>query len=174
MRFEYRLQGNGDMSRDDMEIAQEGDTREAGLERGWLKGLLGYHLRMAHLALYRDFAFHMSPFDLTQKQLAALELIATNPGASQVDIANALSMDRATMMGMVKRMLSRGLIERRASTVDRRRQEIRLTAQGEATLKQVHVIIDQHEADFSSVLSPQEREDLIGLLCRLYEKRQAL
>ena len=153
------------------QTSDDNEERDIGLVRGWLKGLLGYHLRMAHLALYRDFAAHMAPFDLTQKQLAALELIATNPGASQVDIANALSMDRATMMGMVKRMLSRGLIERRASTIDRRRQEIRLTAHGEATLAEVHGIIDEHEANFTSVLSSQEREDLIGLLCRLYEKR---
>jgi DNA-binding MarR family transcriptional regulator len=174
MRFDERLQGNDQMSKDDIEIAADDETLDTGLERGWLKGLLGYHLRMAHLALYRDFATHMAPFDLTQKQLAALELIATNPGASQVDIANALSMDRATMMGMAKRMLSRGLIERRISAVDRRRQEIRLTAQGEETLQHVHGIIDSHEAAFSSVLSPKEREELISLLCRLYEKRPTL
>ncbi|WP_137128951.1 MarR family transcriptional regulator [Rhizobium sp. FY34] len=162
------------MGLDDIEDGTADAAKETGLERGWLKGLLGYHLRMAHLALYRDFAAKMASFDLTQKQLAALELIATNPGASQGDIANALSMDRATMMGMVKRLLSRGLIERRSSTVDRRRQEIRLTAQGEETMKAAHIIIDRHEAEFSSVLTAPEREALIGLLCRLYEKRPPL
>ncbi|MBT9372227.1 MarR family transcriptional regulator [Rhizobium sp. CSW-27] len=148
------------------DAASQGD----GLERTWLKKLVGYHLRMAHLALYRDFVAAVGDFELTQKQLAALELIATNPGASQVEIANALSMDRATMMGMVKRLLGRGLIERRASEIDRRRQEIRLSAMGEKTLAEVHGIIDRHEERFLSVISQDEREDLIRLLRRLYER----
>lgn len=141
------------------------------LDRNWLQQLVGYHLRMAHLALYRDFAAAVTDYDLTQKQLAALELIATNPGASQVDIANALSMDSATMMSMVKRLLSRGLIERRASKIDRRRHEIRLSAQGAATLDSVHSIIDRHEDSFLDVLSADERAQLITLLRRLYERR---
>ncbi|MCO5733194.1 MarR family winged helix-turn-helix transcriptional regulator [Rhizobium sp. SSA_523] len=150
----------------------EGEVVETGeeLEQSWLKGLLGYHLRMAHLALYRDFAAHMAAFDLTQKQLAALELIATNPGASQVDIANALSMDRATMMGVVKRLMARGLVERRPSAVDRRRHEMRLSEAGSTMLAEVHGIIDQHEDAFSSVLSQGERRELIRLLRRLYER----
>lgn len=141
-----------------------------GLERRWLTGLVGYHLRMAHLALYRDFAANMAEFDLTQKQLAALELIATNPGASQVDIAQALSMDRATMMGMVKRLMARAFIERRPSSIDRRRHEMRLTALGQEVLGRVHGIIDRHEKDFCSVLSEDERLELIRMLRRLYER----
>ncbi|MCY1666586.1 MarR family winged helix-turn-helix transcriptional regulator [Rhizobium sp. SL86] len=147
-----------------------GSGENGGLERRWLTGLVGYHLRMAHLALYRDFAAHMAEFDLTQKQLAALELIATNPGASQVDIANALSMDRATMMGMVKRLMARGFIERRSSAIDRRRHEMRLSPLGQDVLGRVHGIIDQHEKDFCSVLSEEERLDLIRMLRRLYER----
>lgn len=146
-----------------------GDEKE-GLERRWLTGLVGYHLRMAHLALYRDFAANMAEFDLTQKQLAALELIASNPGASQVDIANALSMDRATMMGMVKRLMARGFIERRSSAIDRRRHEMRLSALGQQVLGRVHGIIDRHEKDFCSVLSEAERLELIRMLRRLYER----
>jgi DNA-binding MarR family transcriptional regulator len=154
-----------------MTADRKDDAMAEELERNWLQQLVGYHLRMAHLALYRDFAAAVADYDLTQKQLAALELIATNPGASQVDIANALSMDRATMMSMVKRLLSRGLIERRSSEIDRRRQEIRLSPQGVATLERVHGIIDRHEDSFLSVLSGEERGQLITLLRRLYERR---
>ncbi|WP_165223631.1 MarR family winged helix-turn-helix transcriptional regulator [Affinirhizobium pseudoryzae] len=157
--------GNGATGHD-----ASGSDENEGLERRWLTGLVGYHLRMAHLALYRDFAANMTEFDLTQKQLAALELIATNPGASQVDIANALSMDRATMMGMVKRLMARGFIERRSSAVDRRRHEMRLSTSGQEVLGRVHGIIDRHEKDFCSVLSEDERRDLIRMLRRLYER----
>jgi hypothetical protein len=40
-----------------------------------------------------------------------------------------------------------------------------------ATLERVHGIIDRHEDSFLSVLSGEERGQLITLLRRLYERR---
>ena len=50
---------------------------------------------MAHVAVYRDFAETMAALALTQKQLAVMELVAGNPGASPIDLANTLGTDRA-------------------------------------------------------------------------------
>lgn len=141
------------------------------LDSNWLKGLVGYNLRMAHVALHRDFAMNMGAFDLTQKQLATLELIAANPGASQGDVAQVLSMDRATMMGVIKRLMAKNLIERKASQTDRRRHEIRLTDHGRHVLSEVHQIIEQHEKEFCSVLSEAECASLVDMLTRLYKRR---
>lgn len=84
-----------------------------GLDVGRLGDLMGFHLRMAHVAVYRDFAETMEELALTQKQLAVMELVAGNPGASQIDLANTLGTDRATMMALVNRLAARDLIERR-------------------------------------------------------------
>lgn len=152
------------------DLKDEAAPHTGQLDRGWLDQLVGYHLRMAHVALHRDFALTMASFDLTQKQLAAIELIATNPGASQVDIAQSLSMDRATMMGVVKRLQAKGLVERRNSTADRRRQEIRLTPHGTEVLHRVHAVIEEHERNFCSVLDANEQKTLIDMLKRLYRR----
>src|SRR5215216_6080699 len=63
-----------------------------------LDTLLGYRLRRAQGAMHRDFMAALADLGLTQKQAATMWLVNANPGASQVSIAAALGMDRATMM----------------------------------------------------------------------------
>ena len=88
-----------------------------------LDGLLGYRLRRAQGAMHRDFMAAVASLDLTQKQAATLWLIHSNAGVAQVSVAAALGMDRATMMAIVDRLEERGLVIRKRSSTDRRRQE---------------------------------------------------
>lgn len=146
----------------------DGVGGETGLRRGRLDGLLGFHLRMAHVAVYRDFAAAMEKLGFTQKQLAVLELVAANPGTSQIDLAAALETDRATMLGLVERLEERGLVVRQPSETDRRRQELRLTPLGETQLAEGRAAVDAHEARLLERFSKAEAEALIDLLKRLY------
>src|ERR1041384_3832410 len=75
-----------------------------------LDSLLGYLLRRAQGAMHRDFMAAIAEFALTQKQVATLWLIHANPGVSQVEVAAALGMDRATMMSVTDRLQARGLL----------------------------------------------------------------
>ena len=100
---------------------QDGGAGGARLELGRLDALLGFHLRMATAALYREFARAMEGTALTQKLFAVLELIDANPEVSQVDISATLDTDRATIMALVDRLEARGLVERQKSERDRRR-----------------------------------------------------
>ena len=139
-----------------------------GLDVGRLGHLLGFHLRMAHVAVYRDFAETMAELGLTQKQLAVMELLEGNPGSSQIDLANTLGTDRATMMALVNRLASRDLIERQPSVADRRRQELHLTKAGTAILAQARKLIDQHEQRFTALFGREEMDALLLALKRIY------
>ena len=138
------------------------------LARGRLDGLLGFHLRMASAAMARDFAAAMVGLGLTQKQCAVLELIDANPRVSQIDMAAALGMDRATMMALVDRLEDRGLITRRPSARDRRRQELSLTPGGRDLLRDARDRIAVHERTFADRLGAAKVERLIGLLREVY------
>ena len=140
-----------------------------GLNVGRLGDLLGFHLRMAHVAIYRDFAETMAELALTQKQLAVMELTAGNPGASQIDLANTLGTDRATMMALVNRLAARDFIERHPSAADRRRQELHLTKAGQAMLTRARKLIDTHERRFIDLFSPDELDGLLAALKRIYK-----
>lgn len=157
---------NGIMStKDDFESEH---APAPALDVGRLGDLLGFHLRMAHVAIYRDFAETMEELALTQKQLAVMELISGNPGASQIDLANTLGTDRATMMALVNRLAARDLIERRPSSADRRRQELHLTKAGSAVLTRARKLIDKHEQRFIALFSRDEMDALLAALKRIY------
>ena len=60
-------------------LEQNGRPDGERLDLGRLDSLVGFHLRMATAALYRDFAQAMEGTGLTQKLFAVLELIEANP-----------------------------------------------------------------------------------------------
>ena len=132
-----------------------------------LSGLLGFQLRMAQAAVYRDFAAAMGELGLTQRQIAVLEIVGAAPGVSQVDIAAELSTDRATMMAIVDRLQDRKLVVRQRSNEDRRRQELHLTPGGADILHRTREVIAQHEKRLTDRFSPDELAALFDALRRL-------
>ncbi len=151
-----------------IEVPEPEVTSKSTLSLGKLPELLGFHLRMAHIAVYRDFMDAMSELDLTQKQSATIQLIAANAGVSQVDLANTLGTDRATMMAVVDRLEERGFITRRRSRADRRRQELLLTKEGQVILRRLRKIQDEHEKRFTSRFTKQELDALFDALDRIH------
>lgn len=129
-----------------------------------LDGLLGYCLRRAQGAMHRDFMAAVSELELTQKQTATLWLISANAGVSQVSVAAALDMDRATMMSITDRLEERGLVIRKRSSVDRRKQELYLTPAGISRLRKVKTRIAEHEARVKALFKPAELAALLESL----------
>jgi DNA-binding MarR family transcriptional regulator len=129
-----------------------------------LDSLLGYHLRRAQGAMHRHYVAVVAELNLTQKQTATLWLISANPGVSQVSVAGALGMDRATMMQVTDRLEERDLLVRKRSSVDRRRQELYLTPAGNKLLKKVKTRIDEHEERFKALFTRAELESLVAAL----------
>jgi DNA-binding MarR family transcriptional regulator len=129
-----------------------------------LDSLLGYHLRRAQGAMHRHYVGVVADLNLTQKQTATLWLISANPGVSQVSVAGALGMDRATMMQVTDRLEDRELLIRKRSSVDRRRQELYLTPAGTRLLKKVKARIAEHEEKFKSLFTRTELDSLVAAL----------
>lgn len=134
-----------------------------------LDGLLGYRLRRAQGAMHRDFMAAVASLDLTQKQAATLWLINGNPGVAQVAVAAALGMDRATTMAIVDRLEDRGLVIRKRSNTDRRRQELYLTPAGQNALRKAKARISKHEERFRSLFTAAQLESLLAALQKLQE-----
>ncbi|MDB5439261.1 MAG: MarR family transcriptional regulator [Caulobacteraceae bacterium] len=144
--------------------ANDGPLDQSGLDR-----LIGFHLRMAQVAVWREFCVTLEPLDLTQKQLAVLTLVRDNPGASQIDMAQVIATDRATMMALIDRLQERGLVERRPSSQDRRRQEIHLTQTGVEMTHRAEKLIDAHEHKVLSKFTAGEQALLLEMLSRFYK-----
>ena len=131
-------------------------SEKPALRHNKLDDNTGYQLRTAYVAVRRHFEAAMAKLDLTQKQTGVLWLIEANPAVSQIALANELGMDRASMMAIVDRLEERGLIIRKRSTEDGRRQELYTTAKGRKVLTQAKAAIHDHEKWISSKFNKSE------------------
>lgn len=72
-------------------------------------------------------------------------LVLCNPGVAQGAIGAALGMDRATMMVIVDRLETRGLLQRVRSRKDARQRELVATPEGQRLMKKVQSRTVSHE-----------------------------
>jgi len=136
---------------------------------GELDAILGFHIRLAHGAVYRHFTDTFSDLDLTQKQVSVLWLIDDHPEIAQADIGRRLQIDRATIMGIINRLQKRGYVERGDSTLDKRRQTLHLTPAGHEALVGARECILTHERWLKDRFTAKEVKTLIALLGRIHE-----
>lgn len=130
---------------------------------------MGFHIRLAHGAVYRHFTETFAGLDLTQKQVSTLWLLHDQPGLSQIELGRNLRMDRATTMTIVNRLQQRGLLRREQSASDRRKQAIHVTEAGKAALEQAKRHVAQHEAWLTARFTSDEIKKLVEMLARIHE-----
>jgi DNA-binding MarR family transcriptional regulator len=131
---------------------------------GILPGLLGYRLRLAQQTVFRDFA--KSVAELSPGRVGILLLIDANAGVTQSGLAQAVGLDRSTMVGLVDKLEERALIERRRGE-DRRTNGLWLTRSGRALVVHLKRRIALHERRVAAKLTAAERSELIALLEKL-------
>lgn len=134
------------------------------LDAGALHGLLGYRLRLAQQAVFRDFAASVQ--GLSPGRVGLLVFIDANPGVAQSRLAEAVERDRSTMVGVLDQLEARGLIERRRGA-DRRTNGLWLTRAGRTLLARALRAIARHEQRIAARLSAAERRQLLALLAKI-------
>jgi DNA-binding MarR family transcriptional regulator len=136
---------------------------------GEIRNIVGFHIRLAHGAVYRHFTETFEDVDLTQKQVSVLWLIDDHPGIAQTDLAQRMRMDRATTMAIVNRLQARGYLVRGKSLDDGRKQTLNLTDDGRLALKNAKIAIQEHESWLKSRFTDKEVGLLIEMLSRIHE-----
>lgn len=105
-------------------------VQDEGINYGVFHNSLGYLLRRAQLRMFQQYQQTFADTGIKPTQFGVLELIAENPGLSQSAIAQALSIQRTNMVGLLDALQKRELIERRPSPQDRRTHALYLTDAG--------------------------------------------
>jgi DNA-binding MarR family transcriptional regulator len=148
----------------------DGSDGRAPLSLGLLPALLGYHLRRAQSAVFDDFSATVAPReDITPGLFGMLQVIAANPGLSQSRLANAMGVDRSTIVTVIDALEARGLVARERSPRDMRTHALRVTAKGRPALRRMEELVLRHEEAVARGLTPDERRTLMSLLVRLYD-----
>ncbi len=136
---------------------------------GEIRNIVGFHIRLAHGAVYRHFTETFTDLDLTQKQVSVLWLVDDHPDIAQTDLAHRMRMDRATTMAIINRLEARGLLIRGKSETDGRKQTLNLTDAGQEMLRVAKQAIIEHENWLKSRFTDKEVTKLIELLTRIHE-----
>jgi DNA-binding MarR family transcriptional regulator len=142
------------------------------IEHGVLTGLVGFHLRQAQIAVFRDFAATMGALEVTPGLFAVLVLIECNPGLKQSELAKAVHLDRSSVVSVVDNLEQRGLVERRAVANDRRFNALCLTDGGATLLKKLKRRVATHEKRLGRDLDAGERATLVALLKRIFPEQR--
>lgn len=134
----------------------------AGVAFGVLGDLIGYAIRRAQIAIYKDFDARIA--DLTLPMFAALVLIEANPGLNQSRLGQIMGVNRATAMALIDRLADLKLVARTASVTDRRANVLKLTARGQRRRLQAIDEVRAHDAHVARGLTKAELANLRHLL----------
>jgi DNA-binding MarR family transcriptional regulator len=124
-------------------------------------------LRRAQVAAFQNFAEVVGASELTPGQFGVLVVIDANPGLSQTRLGSALGIDRSTVVAVIDRLESRGLVVRRPSPHDRRSHALHLSEEGAGVLKRITERVLAHEQMIAAKLTEAELATLIELLDRV-------
>jgi MarR family transcriptional regulator for hemolysin len=120
---------------------------------------------------------------LATELTAALEDVSVTPRAycvlntamqgeyTQTALAQAIGLDKTTMVVTIDALERAGLVERRTSSTDRRARVIAVTEAGRAKVAEGEEIVERIQDDVLSTLSPERRTAFVDALRQLAAER---
>jgi DNA-binding MarR family transcriptional regulator len=106
-------------------------------------------------------------FELTPVQYAALAAIDAYPGIDQASLASSIGFDRSTIGGVLDRMEVKRLVERQATSRDRRVKIVHLTAEGRSILDELSEASARAQRRILEPLAPQRRAAFMAMLSEI-------
>ena len=115
--------------------------------------------------------FHaeMKDGDLTPRQYAVLVTVAGNEGLSQTGLVERTGIDRSTLADIVRRMLKKGLLQRRRTKEDARAYAVKLTEDGRKILKSAEPLSKRVDDRILEALPSKQREQFLEDLAVIVE-----
>lgn len=104
------------------------------------------------------FQGELSDGGLTPRQYAVLVTVSLNEGLSQTGLVERTGIDRSTLADIIRRMIKKGLLQRRRTKEDARAYAVRLTEEGNRVLRAADPLARKVDDRLLSVLSATERE----------------
>lgn len=123
----------------------------------FLLSQIGYHSAAR-------FADRLRPLGVQPRQFGLLSQLAVADGRTQQQLADAMSVHRNIMVGLVDDLEHRGLVQRGLYSGDRRAHAICLTAAGRELVPRAQQALDGLETELTAGLDAADRRQLISLL----------
>ncbi len=115
-------------------LTQDPLTDEAYRMLSERPGFLIRRLHQIHVAMFME---ECAEFNITPVQYSVLTALVERPDLDQAALGAQIGIDRTTTAGVLARLAERGLIQRRASPVDKRMKLAAITAEGKKLLRRM-------------------------------------
>jgi DNA-binding MarR family transcriptional regulator len=102
--------------------------------------------------------------DLTPRQFAVLVCVAQNPDVSQTGLVEQTGVDRSTLADVVRRLVKKGLLQRKRTREDARMYAVRLTTKGQNALNSVKPLATKVDQRILAALRADQRGGFIDAL----------
>src|SRR6266851_4696634 len=126
----------------------------------FLLARVGYAIKLAAIEEFEREGFSMYQFSV-------LAVLGEGVKETQATIADALTLDRSQLVGVLDGLEEAGLIERRRDQSDRRRHTVSLTPAGKKQLVKMRTIVKRIEDSFLAPLDDDARTALHDALLRV-------
>jgi DNA-binding MarR family transcriptional regulator len=120
------------------------------------------------------YARAIEPLGINDQQLFILAALANLGPQVEAHLSQPLNIDKATMVGLINELETKGLVQRQVHPTDRRAVLVALTEEGRQMLLRGFEISDQYTAKFFKGLSSDEQELLQKILRQLAANTQEL
>jgi DNA-binding MarR family transcriptional regulator len=115
--------------------------------------------------------------DLTPRQFAVMTTIAKFEGLSQTHLVDRTGIDRSTIADITRRLLKKGLVQRKRTREDARAYAVKLTETGWRILRAAEPIMKTVDETILSALPATQRErfvdDLSAIVAALRSRQEA-
>ena len=132
--------------------------------------LLSFYVRSVNLLVSQDLDAQTVALGLSggTGKIATILLVSANPGIRPSVLAHFIRKDRSAMGKLLEQMERDGFVEQRVSRAERRARELYLTPKGQAIVQRTRDVVRRQDDEFFSALEPGERDQLLGLLRKVY------
>ena len=135
---------------------------------------INFRLRMAQILAYKSFEARVPDHGGAARYLGLLSIICANPGQPQHRLAEAVGLQRSSLVPILDKMEEAGILERRAVQGDRRANAVWATEHGQAVVADLTAQAQDIETLTLTGLSTQEVETLRGLLDTVIDNRRRI
>ena len=115
----------------------------------------------------RDFDRRATSLGVTRAQWRVLVRLAVEPGARQVELAEALDVEPITLCRMIDRLEEAGFVKRRRDEVDRRAWNLHLTEKAGPLIDKLHILGRVFHAEALAGISAADQAHARDVLARI-------
>ena len=112
--------------------------------------------QLSQTAMAKASKVYKERLGLNIRELRVLRAIGDQPGLSSRSLSEATFIEQTLISKHLRKLVDAGLVQRELESADARRVVLHLTAAGDAIRQEADRLGEAMEADFLSVLTPEE------------------